>query len=383
MPFKRKTFYNSVGEKFSPSKHAPFVKDALRRYFMKKLLTLLIGLTLCSTIAVSTACNYEQSTPPPTIETPVPDEEEGENGGGMDEETPDNAPQTPTVTDYLYCTGNGVNIRQTASTSGKIVGSAYKGDKLSIVQKGEKWHSILFKGAVAYVSAAYCATTPPSTSPPPQISYDEFVLCTGDSVNLRTSASTSASIVGTAKKGKYFALVGQQGNFYKVRYRYSYAYISKNYAQKASMKKSADSRIEKVLSVAYTTIGTPYVYGAKRLHGGTGILIAGFDKNKMDCSSLAQYVMHQGAGINIGMNTATQQSQGKLVNDDLKRGDLMFFTSPQYASNSLPTKIRHVGIYLGDNYMLHTANTRDNAEIIRLTDTGYWWRYLVFARRHF
>ena len=32
---------------------------------------------------------------------------------------------------------------------------------------------------------------------------------------------------------------------------------------------------------------------------------AGFDKNKMDCSSLAQYVMHQGAGVNIGMNTAT------------------------------------------------------------------------------
>ena len=350
---------------------------------MKKLLSLLIGLTLCSAVALTTACHPAQSTLPPAVENPAPEGGEGENGGGRDEATPDTPSQKPTATGYLYCTGNGVNIRQSASTSGKILGAAYKGDKLSLIQKGEKWHSILYKGEVAYVSASYCSASPPTTSSPPQVAYDEFVLCTGDSVNLRASASTSSAVIGSAKKGKYFALAGQQGDFYKVRYRYSYAYISKSYAKKAAMKKSNHSKIEKMLSVAYATIGTPYVYGATRLHGGTGTLIAGFDKNKMDCSSLAQYVMHQGAGINIGMNTATQQSQGKLVTDDLKRGDLMFFTSPQYASSSLPTKIRHVGIYLGDNYMLHTANTRDNAEIIRLTDTGYWWRYLVFARRHF
>ena len=273
-----------------------------------------------------------------------------------------------------------MNIRASASTSGNVVGSAYVGDKLSLIQKGTSWHTVLHEGKVAYVSAAYFSTTPVASTP--TTAYDEFVLCTGDSVNIRAQASTESSVLGTAKKGKYFSLVGQSGDFYKIQYRYSYGYISKSYARKAQMKKSSNEKIEKALAAAYTTIGTPYVYGATRLHGGTGTLIKGFDRNKMDCSSLAQYAFYQ-AGVNIGMSTATQQSEGKLVNDTLRRGDLLFFTSESYVNHSLPTKLRHVGIYLGDDYMLHTANTKNNAEIIKLSDTGYWWKYFVLARRHF
>ena len=337
---------------------------------MKKIRIAILSILLVGGIALSTAC---ASSSPPTAQSPVPDVDQGES-------TP------PTAIGYVYCTGNGVNIRAAASTDGKIVGSAYRGDKLPLIEKGEKWNAILHDDEIAFVSAAYCSTTPPSTTAPapqPVATYDEFVLCTGDSVNIRAAASTSASVIGGAKKGKYYALAGQSGDYYKIKYRYGYGYISKSYAQKAQMKKSKDERIEKVLSVAYETIGTPYVYGATRMHGGTGVLINGFDRNKMDCSSLAQYAFFAGAKIAIGMNTATQQSQGKLVTDDLKRGDLLFFSSPQYVNHSLPTKIRHVGIYLGDDCMLHTANVKNNAEIIRLSDTGYWWQYLVFARRHF
>ncbi|MBQ9118209.1 MAG: SH3 domain-containing protein [Clostridia bacterium] len=347
---------------------------------MKKLTALLVSLSLCIGIGVTSACQAKtDASAPPVQESPLP--ENGENNGGMDGNTPDNDVQTPVVTGYVYCTGNGVNIRASASTSGTIVGSAYKGDKLSLLQKGDKWHSVLHNGKVAYVSAAYCSSTPVSSQP--TATYDPFVLCTGDSVNIRASASTSSTVLGAAKKGKYYALVGQSGNFYKIRYRYGYGYISKSYAKTTQMKKSSNEKIEKVLAAAYETVGTPYVYGATRLHGGKGVLISGFDKHKMDCSSLAQYAMYTGAGICIGMNTATQQSQGALVTGDLQRGDLMFFTSENYVNHALPTKIRHVGIYLGDNYMLHTANTKNNAEIINLSDTGYWWRYFVLARRHF
>ena len=349
---------------------------------MKKLLAILICLTFTIPLA---ACSEEHSATPPVLDAPTV-EDNDQNDGGMDEGTDDKldpAPpeSTPTISSYIYCTGNGVNIRDSASTAGKVVGSAYVGDKLGAVSLGDKWHSVLHQGKVAYVSAAYFSSTPVSSTP--TSTYDDFVLCTGDSVNIRSAASTSASVLGTAKKGKFFALVGQSGDFYKIRYRYGYGYISKSYAKKAQMKKSKDERIEKVLAAAYETIGTPYVYGAVRLHGGTGTLYKNFDRNKMDCSSLAQYAMYTGAGICIGLSTATQQSEGKLVTGELQRGDLLFFSSESYINNSLPTKIRHVGIYLGDNYMLHTANTKNNAEIISLSDTGYWWRYFVLARRHF
>lgn len=344
----------------------------------------------CLSLLTTTACASGESSATPPVQEPPTAGDDAENEGDRDENTPEIPPeqtpedtpdQTPTITGYIYCTGNGVNIRDGASVNSNVVGSASLGDKLGVIQKGSKWHSVLHQGKVAYVSAAYFSSTPISSQP--TASYDDFVLCTGDSVNIRASASTSANVLGTAKKGKYYALVGTSGDFYKIRYRYGYGYLSKSYAKKAQMKKSKDERIEKVLAAAYETIGTPYVYGAVRLHGGTGTLYKNFDKHKMDCSSLAQYAMYTGAGICIGLSTATQQSEGKLVTGDLQRGDLLFFSSENYINNSLPTKIRHVGIYLGDNYMLHTANTKNNAEIISLSDTGYWWRYFVLARRHF
>ena len=349
---------------------------------MKKWMTLCLCLSFTLSAAAFAACKQESSdvTPPDSSVEELPVEP---SLPPADEETTPPTPEesVPSVTGYVYCTGNGVNIRNGASTSATVVGSAYLGDKLSLVEKGSKWNKILHDGKVAYVSAAYCSSSPVQSQP--VTTYDQFVRCTGDSVNIRASASTSASVLGAAKSGKYYALVGQTNGFYKIKYRYGYGYISTSYAVKAQMEKSKDERVEKVLAAAYETIGTPYVYGATRLHGGTGTLFANFNKHAMDCSSLAQYAMYTGAGICIGMNTATQQSEGTLVTGELRRGDLLFFSSESYINQSLPYKIRHVGIYLGNDYMLHTANTKNNAEIVRLSDTGYWWRYFVLARRHF
>ncbi len=349
---------------------------------MKKRVAVLLALLLSASALSLAACQPEQSAELPPYEEPVAPDEPTQPSPDEEDEPSDETdePSVLVPTGYIYCTGNGVNIRNAPSTSGKVVGAAYTGDKLDLLEKGEKWHSVLYRGEVAYVSATYFSSSAVTVQPTAQV--DEFIRVTADGVNIRSAPSTSGKVVGTAKKGKYFAVTGKSGGYYKVRYRYADGYISTSYATKAQMKKSDNEKIERVLAAAYETVGTPYVYGATRLHGGTGILIEGFNKHKMDCSSLVQYALFTGAKISIGMNTATQQSQGKLVTE-LQRGDLLFFSSESYINHSLPTKIRHVGIYLGNDYMLHTANTKNNAEIINLKDTGYWWRYFVLARRHF
>jgi cell wall-associated NlpC family hydrolase len=145
-----------------------------------------------------------------------------------------------------------------------------------------------------------------------------------------------------------------------------------------SLKKSESSTTEKVLSEGYKLIGTPYVYGAIRLHDGKGNLLKGFSSQKFDCSSLVQYVFYKGANKNLQVTTRTQVKQGKAVaKSDLQRGDCIYFTNEERQYKTGVERVGHVAIYLGDNYILHTAS--DYARIEKMSQKR--WSYYIEARR--
>ncbi len=224
----------------------------------------------------------------------------------------------------------------------------------------------------------------PTSSPTQSSSKDEteetmqYVRCTGDSVNIRSGAGTNYSVLGTAKKGTMYAIIGKTGSWYKTYYRGKVAYLSASFFSIIEMEKSKNAKVEKVLLEGYKLIGTPYVYGAVRVHDGTGKLLSGFSAQKFDCSSLVQYVFYKGASTILQVHTRTQVKQGKYVKRaDLQRGDCIFFTNEDRQYNTGIEKIGHVAIYLGDNYILHTAS--DYARIEKMT--AYRWNFYVEARR--
>ena len=90
-----------------------------------------------------------------------------------------------------------------------------------------------------------------------------------------------------------------------------------------------------------------------------------------------QFMFYKGANVLLNMNTRTQVSQGKAVTDELKRGDLMFFTNASRKNNTGLERVGHVALYLGDNYILHTAS--DYAKIEQISSTR--WSYYICARR--
>ena len=77
------------------------------------------------------------------------------------------------------------------------------------------------------------------------------------------------------------------------------------------------------------------------------------------------------------MTTRTQVVQGTTVKDGLKRGDLMFFTNSSRKNNTGVERIGHVALYLGGNYILHTAS--DYAKIEQISSTR--WSYFIQAQR--
>lgn len=226
---------------------------------------------------------------------------------------------------------------------------------------------------------------PPIEEAPPEevlpvIKTDEYVICTGSSVNLRSSPSSSSStnIVGSAEKNTQYSLVEKTGNWYAVYYKNNLAYLHMNYARTFTLEKSANEKIEQVIELGYKLIGTKYVYGATRLHNGKGKLLSGFSIAAFDCSSLMQYMFYYGAGVNLGLTTREQVVQGAFVKrEDLQRGDCIYFTnSVRYYKTGIE-RVGHVGIYLGDGYMLHTSS--DYARIEKMDQTN--WKYYIEARR--
>lgn len=203
----------------------------------------------------------------------------------------------------------------------------------------------------------------------------EYLKITTDNLNVRKGAGTGYAALGKVEKNILMQYAGKAGEWYETRYMGQKAFVHSSYVQIVTLEKANDT-VEKIIEAGLAVLGTPYVYGATRLHDGKGNLLKGFTDKQFDCSSLMQYMFYRGGNILLNMNTRTQISQGKEVTD-LKRGDLMFFTNASRKNNTGLERVGHVALYLGDNYILHTAS--DYAKIEQISSTR--WGYYLSARR--
>lgn len=112
--------------------------------------------------------------------------------------------------------------------------------------------------------------------------------------------------------------------------------------------------------VAYRLIGAKYHFGGNDISG-------------IDCSSFVQRV-YSLLKISIPRTAREQFRVGKEVSSkEIQKGDLLFFHT--YAN--FPS---HVGIYLGDNRMIH-ASSGSHRVTISSMDTPYYRSRFLGARR--
>ncbi|SFM07412.1 NlpC/P60 family protein [Paenibacillus sp. 1_12] len=107
---------------------------------------------------------------------------------------------------------------------------------------------------------------------------------------------------------------------------------------------------KQIVEEAKKFIGLPYLWG--------GISSFGFD-----CSGFA-YQLHKSQGIEIPRDVSDQARHGiEIPRDLLKPGDLLFF-----ARDEGKGLIHHVCIYMGDNTMIHSPDSRSKVEKVRLDE---------------
>ena len=222
--------------------------------------------------------------------------------------------------------------------------------------------------------------TPDEEDPPQTPAVATYIKAKVNGLNLRSGPGSGYSSLGYIDVGDMVALIAKEGSWYKTSYRNKTAYISASslYTEEYSMEKTDNDLIEQVIDEGLLLLGHPYIYGAIRFHDGAGNKLKNFDPTKYDCSSLMQYIFYHGAGINLNMTTRTQVKQGTFVKkSDLSRGDLIFFTNSSRYNNTGVERIGHVALYLGNNYILHTAS--DYAVIEQIS--AQRWKYYIETRK--
>lgn len=217
--------------------------------------------------------------------------------------------------------------------------------------------------------------TPEPEPEVPVVKKDVLIRSNTDSLSVRSGPGTGYGILGTLDKNDMAGYLSTTGNWHRIVFKKGIGYVSAAYTAKAEFE-TGSAAVERVIEEGKKLLGLPYVFGAQRYHWGNGERNAKFDGKSFDCSSLTQYAYKVGAGVNIATTSREQSLQGKYA-ATARRGDLMFFTNDSRKYNTGIERIGHVAIYLGDNYILHTAS--DHAVIEPISSKR--WSYYITARR--
>ena len=126
--------------------------------------------------------------------------------------------------------------------------------------------------------------------------------------------------------------------------------------------------LNSLLDEAMSHIGARYRSGSK-------------GPKTFDCSGFTSYVFKQLGETNIGASSREQYSRNMPVSrSEMKRGDLVFFTSPNSGRN-----VGHVGIVVDVDPITHTfnfihASTKEGVKISNSSD-GFYARRFIGVRR--
>ena len=162
-------------------------------------------------------------------------------------------------------------------------------------------------------------------------------------------------------KENIYTIVDDKGNEFQITENNIELRKAKEKSNRSSNVSRRAANANNVIEAAYGALGKPYV------SGGTG-------KVGYDCSGLTYSIYSNILGIKLNRASRDQAKNGIEVNKaDLIPGDLVFFRSSG-------KNIAHVGLYIGDNNMIHASSGRKKVMISSLDEAYYKQRY-VTARR--
>jgi hypothetical protein len=152
--------------------------------------------------------------------------------------------------------------------------------------------------------------------------------------NIYDNPDTSSKVIQKKSAYKEINVIEVSENWAKVETsKNTYGYIE------LSQLTSNCPKALKAVNYAYKMLGTPYVWGGASTKG-------------TDCSGLTLQC-YRYAGITIPRTSREQNNIGTKVSySEMKPGDLITWSGAGKGG-----RVSHVGIYVGDGYMIHAGNS--------------------------
>ena len=135
-----------------------------------------------------------------------------------------------------------LNVRSSASTSSKVIGSLSGNTKVTIIGEEGAFYKIEYKGSHGYVAKEYVkdvtesnnsnqGTQTPEKPSTPESTEKTGIVNVSSSLNVRSRASTSSKVIGSLSGNTKVTIVGEEGAFYKIEYKGSHGYVAKEYVK--------------------------------------------------------------------------------------------------------------------------------------------------------
>ena len=221
------------------------------------------------------------------------------------------------VNKQVKVTGDGLNVRTTASTKGSVIDTVKKGTILNATGLcANGWVRVEYLGETGYVSGDYVEDVEEDIPDDPYEEEPEI-------------EEPEIEEPEEEPEDDYYVPAG-------------------------------DGAVD-IANYAMEFVGYRYVYGAADPSKG------------FDCSGLVYYCFGQyGISLKRTANDQMNYNGTSVSKSNLQVGDLVFFGYGGYAD--------HVGIYIGNNNFVHAANPSSGVRVSSLNETYYLNKYLG-ARR--
>ena len=270
-----------------------------------------------------------------------------------------------------------LNVRSSASTSSKVIGSLSGNTKVTIIGEEGAFYKIEYKGSHGYVAKEYVkdvtennnsnqGTQTPEKPSTPESTEKTGIVNVSSSLNVREGASTSSKVIGSLSGNTKVTIVGEEGAFYKIEYKGSHGYVAKEYIKDVTESNNSNqgTQIPEKPSTPETTKKTGIVNVSSSLNVREGASTSSKVIGSLSGNSKVTIIGEEGAFYKIEY----KGSHGYVAKEYIKDIKDEIVTEPEKPSN--PENSKKTGVVTASKGLNVRKEANTSSQIVGILNSG-------------